>query len=247
MDFVSAILEDPDDNGLRLVYADWLEHGAPSDERQPERAEFIRVQCEIELVRRQLDEYAKADLNEKCVRDAQRKIDALRARERGLLDGAHDFWAADLPALRIGRAPGLISWEFRRGFVEDITCPAAAWLDHAAAVLSAAPMRRVTLTGTSRPCEVRVFRHQDDFWRVFLHAEYLQTFWDWPTRAALVAGHAEWLRGALRRAGLWPPWSVEPFDPAEDPSADFAAFVERVQRQPPVSLGPFSEVDPWDS
>jgi uncharacterized protein (TIGR02996 family) len=35
-----AILSDPDDDGPRLVYADWLdEHG------QPERAEFIRLQC----------------------------------------------------------------------------------------------------------------------------------------------------------------------------------------------------------
>src|SRR5690242_5801815 len=35
-----AILANPDDDAPRLVYADWLdEHG------QPERAEFIRVQC----------------------------------------------------------------------------------------------------------------------------------------------------------------------------------------------------------
>ena len=42
--FLRAILDDPDDDGVRLVYADWLdEHG------QPERAEFIRVQCELAL------------------------------------------------------------------------------------------------------------------------------------------------------------------------------------------------------
>jgi uncharacterized protein (TIGR02996 family) len=38
-----AILEDPEDTGLRLVYADWLEEHGDAD-----RAEFIRVQCRLE-------------------------------------------------------------------------------------------------------------------------------------------------------------------------------------------------------
>jgi uncharacterized protein (TIGR02996 family) len=37
--FLQAIIESPDDDAPRLVYADWLdEHG------QPVRADFIRVQ-----------------------------------------------------------------------------------------------------------------------------------------------------------------------------------------------------------
>jgi uncharacterized protein (TIGR02996 family) len=41
-DFLQAIRAAPDDDGPRLVYADWLdEHGDPA------RAEFIRVQCEV--------------------------------------------------------------------------------------------------------------------------------------------------------------------------------------------------------
>jgi uncharacterized protein (TIGR02996 family) len=40
--FLEAILADPEDDALRLIYADWLdEHG------DPERAEFIRVQIEL--------------------------------------------------------------------------------------------------------------------------------------------------------------------------------------------------------
>jgi uncharacterized protein (TIGR02996 family) len=39
--FLQAILDDPDDDGLRLIYADWLEeHGDP-------RGAFIRVQVEL--------------------------------------------------------------------------------------------------------------------------------------------------------------------------------------------------------
>lgn len=40
--FLATILDNPDDDGPRLVYADWLEENG-----QCERAEFIRVQCEL--------------------------------------------------------------------------------------------------------------------------------------------------------------------------------------------------------
>lgn len=41
--FINAILDNPDDDTARLVFADWLEeHG------EPERAEFIRIQIEPE-------------------------------------------------------------------------------------------------------------------------------------------------------------------------------------------------------
>src|SRR5207253_4331362 len=50
-----AIVERPEDDGVRLVYADWLEeHG------QPERADFIRVQ--IELARLPVDDPRRPDL-----------------------------------------------------------------------------------------------------------------------------------------------------------------------------------------
>ena len=39
---LQAVRENPGDGSLRLVYADWLE-----DHGQPERAEFIRVLCEL--------------------------------------------------------------------------------------------------------------------------------------------------------------------------------------------------------
>ncbi len=40
--FLAAIIDRPDDDSLRLVYADWLEeHG------EQKRAEFIRVQLDL--------------------------------------------------------------------------------------------------------------------------------------------------------------------------------------------------------
>lgn len=39
--FLQAILDSPDDDGIRLIYADWLE------ERGDPRGEFIRLQCHL--------------------------------------------------------------------------------------------------------------------------------------------------------------------------------------------------------
>jgi uncharacterized protein (TIGR02996 family) len=40
--FLQSICEAAGDDGPRLVYADWLE-----DNGQPQRAEFIRLQCRL--------------------------------------------------------------------------------------------------------------------------------------------------------------------------------------------------------
>jgi uncharacterized protein (TIGR02996 family) len=73
----AAILDDvvrnPDDDGPRLVYADWLE-----DNGQPQRAEIIRVQCAAEG-----DEAARL---------------LRQVRERELLVGHWHEWMQELPA-----------------------------------------------------------------------------------------------------------------------------------------------------
>jgi uncharacterized protein (TIGR02996 family) len=77
-----AVLADPGDDAPRLVYADWLEENG-----QPERAEFIRVQCEL----------------------ARKRSPALRRRAALLLANHHDALAGPLAA------PGF-RFRFRRGF-----------------------------------------------------------------------------------------------------------------------------------
>jgi uncharacterized protein (TIGR02996 family) len=86
--FLQAILDAPDDDTPRLVYADWLEEHA-----EPERAEFIRVQCRL----------ARTPEG-----DPRRQV--LEARERELLD-RQDEWLGRL------RSP-LLHWKFRRGLVD---------------------------------------------------------------------------------------------------------------------------------
>jgi uncharacterized protein (TIGR02996 family) len=86
---LAAIWAEPQDDTPRLVYADWLEENG-----QPERAEFIRVQCELA----QFDEW-----------DESPRRDELEKREKRLWAKHAKAWKAGLPKL-LQAAP------FRRGF-----------------------------------------------------------------------------------------------------------------------------------
>ncbi|HVK11360.1 MAG TPA: TIGR02996 domain-containing protein [Gemmataceae bacterium] len=91
--FLAAIRAAPADDAPRLVYADWL------DERgQPERAEFIRVQCEL----------------------ARRESADLRAREDELLRQHHDAFAGPL-------AGPWIRYRFERGFIAAFSHKGLFW------------------------------------------------------------------------------------------------------------------------
>ena len=94
--FLSTIAEYPDDDGPRLVYADWLE------ERGDPLGEFIRVQCER----------AHAESGENMP-DAE----SLLMRERELLESHRGEWLGSLADLV---AQGSLSTHFRRGFVDRI-------------------------------------------------------------------------------------------------------------------------------
>src|SRR5262245_17450169 len=87
---LQAILDTPDDDGLRLVYADWLEeHGDAS------RAEFIRVQVE------------------------RARLPAADPRQEGLKDRQGTLWADHGAAwyARLPRLGGVSYHRFWRGFV----------------------------------------------------------------------------------------------------------------------------------
>jgi uncharacterized protein (TIGR02996 family) len=90
---LQAIVEHPDDDVSRLVYADWLE-----DSGQPARAEFIRVQCAL----------AKTD------EGAPEYLDLLD-REQDLLAAHGEAWRSELPNL-----PGVRWGHWQRGFVEEV-------------------------------------------------------------------------------------------------------------------------------
>jgi uncharacterized protein (TIGR02996 family) len=118
--FLQDIIAHPEDDAPRLVYADWLEeHGDGA------RAEFIRVQCELAKKDRVADQL-KVPVP---LRSAPR-YDALRRRERGLLEAHRRAWTALVPGVTIDAwsldEPTLpytygVRALFRRGFVAEVT------------------------------------------------------------------------------------------------------------------------------
>lgn len=141
--FVSAILADPNDDTVRLVAADFLEeHG------DPDRAAFIRVQCEIARLEREGGGW--------------HEINGLRTKEHTYLGPLSHFrllWAAEAcPELVVVKPPprgasplalpqveGADRLVWRRGFVDEVRCPALEWLRHGAAVRRRQPVAGVLL------------------------------------------------------------------------------------------------------
>jgi uncharacterized protein (TIGR02996 family) len=120
--FLQDILTHPDDEAPRLIYADWLEE--QGGEAGRDRAAFIRLQCE------------RARLPE-----GDPKANRLKFRERKLLKAHAAAWVPPLP-------PDFETAQFRRGFVEHVALPLKSFLDHAAALFAAVPLRSVALTLT---------------------------------------------------------------------------------------------------
>jgi uncharacterized protein (TIGR02996 family) len=114
--FLQAIIETPDDDTPRLVYADWLEEHGDAD-----RAEFIRAQVQLG-----------------CLLEEDPRRPALKLRERALLSEHEATWAGPFR----GRVE---SWKFRRGFVEQITTGAAKFLTQTEQLFRLAPIRHVRL------------------------------------------------------------------------------------------------------
>jgi len=148
---LQAVLDAPDDDALRLIFADWLEeHG------EAERAEFIRVQCELAVVHKRLHDLSQSEVEGDYDRWAE-----LRQRESELLEGFALYWLLDaFPAIEPerfeyrqenGRVVGfggaiLTTVAFRRGFVEHVTSTWDDWDTCADAVLACQPVRKVKLT-----------------------------------------------------------------------------------------------------
>jgi uncharacterized protein (TIGR02996 family) len=115
-----AIAEDPDDDTVRLAYADWLEeHGDGGDLA---RAQFIRVQ--IALARMADDDPAGP---------------ALVVRERLLLLRHGEEWASEIKGL--GSDPVC-----RRGFIDEATVTLPQLLRHGNRLLDRAPVTMLRLT-----------------------------------------------------------------------------------------------------
>ncbi len=141
--FLQAIREAPDDDGPRLVYADWLdEHG------QPDRAEFIRVQCE--RARRDEEDPRARALHQRAGEllraHWEEWVGPLRAATRPLGPRFGEGW------LTRGYSPGGLA-KFRRGFVDTLTLGTEEFLTRADVLARLLPLRELVLIGAGRRAE----------------------------------------------------------------------------------------------
>jgi uncharacterized protein (TIGR02996 family) len=112
--FLQAIREAAEDDTPRLVYADWLDENGDS-----ERAEFIRVQCDLARLEPADPRYADLHL---------RQLEMLARHEREWLGE----WA-----------DRLVRWDFRRGLLDAVTITPEPFLRHGPDLFARHPVRRV--------------------------------------------------------------------------------------------------------
>lgn len=122
---LQTVIEHPDDDYPRLCYADWLEeHG------QQERAEFIRVQCELESIDKRHHDWPR-----------------LKAREVRLLESHQEAWLEPFRPFDVGKES--LSDDhvhFSRGFVEEVPLTCKTFLARGEELLRLSPIRSLTLT-----------------------------------------------------------------------------------------------------
>lgn len=146
---MASISAQPDEDTHRLAYADWLQENG-----QGERAEFIRVQCELAKLPKPesltigvipLQGDPKTPMCKHTCRECRQAVDLCRyhvlvRREQELLRRCREmftfvgvtqsleaFWGH--PDERV-----VFPVVLRRGFVEEITCTTADWLKYADAL-----------------------------------------------------------------------------------------------------------------
>ncbi len=136
--FLADIIEHPDEDVPRLIYADWLDDhadGLGNKEKQKpfnDKAEFIRAQVVLA---------SGLELDGGVLTDERRQYFA--ARERELLGQYQDAWEEPLRAL------GATGVEFSRGLPDGITISASDFLSHGKVLFAKAPIREAWLVGVT--------------------------------------------------------------------------------------------------
>ena len=147
--FIAAIRANYDDDLPRMVYADWLQ-----EHDEPERAEFIRVQC------------CNGTAADFAITTGDSYGDDFHEGPRYPL-----FWGkAPEPESLGSLAARFRDWpilsragehiRYSRGFIHHISCTAEAWIRHADAILAEHPVRTVNLTSVPE-VQITVYDYGD--------------------------------------------------------------------------------------
>src|SRR6266542_2811283 len=120
--FLAAICASPEDDTVRLAFADWLDEHGESD-----RAEFIRLGCQ----------HARLEGDDPQWWPLKNRLDALEQKHL-------EAWEQELPPwARKGVS-------FRRGFVDGIVTSATLWIKRSEKLLATAPITSARLRNVRR-------------------------------------------------------------------------------------------------
>ena len=228
--FVTKIVDDPQNDVPRLIFADWL-----SDQGDP-RGEFIRAQC---LLARMDD------------RDP-RRLDLEWIERKWLAE----FGPASDRALR--ESTGIVSGEYRRGMLTKLVISADAFVENHQQILDAAPARDIRFVGVKQDwdrlldCEALSQLSGIDFLNTNLgmsRLEQLLARTDLSQLRSLRLGGAAKSRRAIRLIARSPNLSGlqelvldgTPTDPDSMPLLATAPFATSLTRLSVAGCGLFSE------
>lgn len=136
--FLQDILERPDDDAPRLIFADWLE-----DNGDPDRAEFVRLQIADQALRGARAERSPSRADELLLRNWDRWVAPLARLVNP--DGADPYlpWLREKPKLSVSKA----LTNFPRGFVSELTMATDRFVANGEAILRLAALTRLRLHG----------------------------------------------------------------------------------------------------
>jgi uncharacterized protein (TIGR02996 family) len=125
---LDAVIAEPDADGPRLVYADWLQHYG-----DVVRGELIAVQCALA----RLDNIAEHN--------------RLKTRDFELVEHHGNTWCAEVGIgdVRNNWHPSVWAADFQRGFIEAIEMPAHAFASVVPPLFALEPVRELRLIGVS--------------------------------------------------------------------------------------------------
>lgn len=155
-DFLAAVIADPDSDGPRLIYADWLEENG--DEA---RAELIRIQCALAgATDEELEQHPQSRRNAVLLSqnydrwtlplnrilfpggeaDWWQPIRTVLSRAADVLQFGPYWWSDRYVNRLLGR-----NWQFRRGFPQKLNARSGIILPVAAEIVSRTPLRSLSV------------------------------------------------------------------------------------------------------
>lgn len=166
---LTRCLEQPDDDTVRLAYADHLDEIEPIDH---DRAAFIRTQVELARLESDPRRYACKIDGDHCGDPAcpanlwLKDRNALWPVENELLNWHAHEWLFELPPGFRPILPDAIKATYHRGLVHRLGSTLADWQEHAGAILAAHPVVWIGLSDVPGLVYRVVRNDQPDHWRL---------------------------------------------------------------------------------